>query len=71
MTPNVEVGLADDTLARLMTFHNVLVTSHQAFLTRDALENIADTTFANLAEYRSGKRREELTNGVIETPNSR
>ncbi len=40
--------LQDDTIARLMTFQNVLITSHQAFLTETALKNISDTTIANL-----------------------
>jgi D-lactate dehydrogenase len=40
--------LQDDDLARLLTFPNVLITSHQAFLTREALSNIAQTTVANL-----------------------
>ena len=38
----------DDVITRLMTFPNVLITSHQAFLTETALENIADTTIFNL-----------------------
>ncbi len=40
--------LKDDLLARLMTFGNVLITGHQAFLTREALENISITTIKNL-----------------------
>ena len=40
--------LQDDTIARLMTFPNVLITSHQAFLTDTALLNIAETTIDNL-----------------------
>lgn len=40
--------LQDDTIARLMTFQNVLITSHQGFLTETALKNIADTTIHNL-----------------------
>lgn len=43
--------MQDDTLARLMTFPNVLVTSHQAFLTKEALSNIAETTMENLRAY--------------------
>lgn len=39
--------LQDDMLARLIGFPNVLVTSHQAFLTREALSNIAETTLEN------------------------
>jgi D-lactate dehydrogenase len=42
-------GIRDDVLARLTTFPNVLVTGHQAFLTADALANIADTTLANIS----------------------
>ncbi len=40
--------LQDDMIARLMTFKNVLITSHQAFLTDTALRNIAETTAENL-----------------------
>jgi len=41
--------LHDDELARLLTFPNVLITSHQAFLTREALAEIARTTVANIS----------------------
>ncbi|WP_428386214.1 2-hydroxyacid dehydrogenase [Mucisphaera sp.] len=41
--------LQDDTFARLLTFSNVLVTSHQAFFTREALDAIAATTIENLS----------------------
>lgn len=41
----------DDTLARLISMPNVIVTSHQAFLTNEALDNIADTTLNNIREY--------------------
>jgi len=40
--------LQDDELARLLTFPNVLITAHQAFLTKEALTDIARTTVANL-----------------------
>ena len=43
--------MADDTLARLITMPNVIVTSHQAFLTKEALENIAETTISNLVAF--------------------
>lgn len=43
-----ETILQDDTIARLMSFRNVLITSHQAFLTDTALRNIAETTLINL-----------------------
>lgn len=38
----------DDTLARLLSFNNVIVTSHQAFFTKEALRNIANTTLQNI-----------------------
>lgn len=57
--------ITDDLLARLMTFNNVLVTSHQAFLTEEALANIAETTMANIGEFREGKRFGELTYAVV------
>jgi lactate dehydrogenase-like 2-hydroxyacid dehydrogenase len=38
---------------RLLTFPNVVVTGHQAFFTRDALEKIASTTMGNVAEWAS------------------
>ena len=41
----------DDVLARLISMPNVIVTSHQAFLTEEALENIAETTVGNIAGY--------------------
>ena len=47
--------LQDDELARLLTFPNVLITSHQAFLTREALSDIARTTVANLHALAAGK----------------
>jgi D-lactate dehydrogenase len=56
--------LADDVLARLLTFNNVIVTSHQAFLTEEALENIADTTLGNVRELETGTAIEQLTNRV-------
>ena len=43
--------LEDDTLARLISMPNVIVTSHQAFLTEEALENIAETTVQNLSSF--------------------
>ena len=41
----------DDVLARLISMPNVIVTSHQAFLTAEALNNIADTTLSNIREF--------------------
>ncbi len=46
--------IADDILARLLTFSNVLMTSHQAFFTNEALRNIAQTTLNNFKEFFDG-----------------
>jgi D-lactate dehydrogenase len=54
--------LQDEDIARLMTFPNVLITGHQAFLTREALHQIALTTLTNLNELESGM---QLRNEVI------
>ena len=43
--------MEDDTLARLISMPNVIVSSHQAFLTQDALANIADTTLDNIRTF--------------------
>jgi D-lactate dehydrogenase len=45
----------DDQLARLLTFPNVLVTSHQAFFTQEALQAIATTTISNLDDFAAGR----------------
>ncbi len=45
------IVLQDDIFARLLTFPNVVITGHQAFFTRNALEQIAHTTLANLTEF--------------------
>jgi D-lactate dehydrogenase len=42
--------IQDDTFVRLQTFPNVLITSHQAFFTAEAIDNIRDTTFDNLTQ---------------------
>jgi len=47
--------IQDDTFQRLLTFPNVIVTGHQAFFTRQALANIADTTLSNISEFEQGK----------------
>lgn len=47
--------LQDDELARLLTFPNVLITAHQAFLTREALCEIGRVTVANLVAFGTGK----------------
>ena len=47
--------MQDDTLARLLTFPNVIITGHQAFFTREALERIAATTIENLTLLERGQ----------------
>lgn len=47
--------VADDTLVRLISMPNVIVTSHQAFLTKEALNNIAATTVDNLMKFERGE----------------
>lgn len=47
--------LDDDVLARLLSFNNVIVTSHQGFFTREALANIAHTTMENLRAFFEGR----------------
>lgn len=47
--------ITDDVLARLLTFPNVLITSHQGFFTKEALHNIATTTLNNVKEYAQNK----------------
>lgn len=44
----------DDVFSRLLTFPNVLVTGHQAFFTREAITNIAETTIANISAFERG-----------------
>ncbi len=46
--------MQDDILARLLSMPNVLITSHQAFLTKEALDNIAKTTFENIDAFFAG-----------------
>jgi D-lactate dehydrogenase len=60
--------IGDDVLARLLTFPNVLITSHQAFFTKEALTKIANTTLQNIREYFEGKY---LENAIQPDKNSR
>ena len=48
--------LSDDLLARLISMPNVIVTSHQAFLTQEALGNIAETTAKNVVSFYANER---------------
>ncbi len=53
--------VTDDNLARLLAYNNVLITSHQAFFTKEAMVNIATTTLQNVKDFFDGK---ELVNEV-------
>lgn len=46
--------IQDDVFARLLTFPNVLITGHQGFFTREALDSIAQTTLANATAFERG-----------------
>ncbi|MFF9864343.1 2-hydroxyacid dehydrogenase [Streptomyces sp. NPDC013953] len=52
--------VTDDTLARLMTFPQVVVTSHQAYYTVDAVNEIIATTVQNITDYAAGRRSENV-----------
>lgn len=56
-----DLPLQDDVLARLLTFPNVIVTAHQAFLTREALDAIAATTLRNIAAWTAGTAENQVT----------
>ena len=55
--------ILDDRFERLMTFPNVVVTGHQAFLTREALRTIAETTLNSAAEFEAGATMSHLLTG--------
>lgn len=57
--------MSDDVLARLLSFNNVILTSHQAFFTQEAMTNIAETTLHNISDFFNGK---ELKNEVVYQP---
>jgi D-lactate dehydrogenase len=57
--------IQDDTFVRLQTFPNVLITSHQAFFTKEAIDNIRDTTYTNLNEIEKTGSCENMVNAVI------
>lgn len=58
-----DANLDDERLIRLLSFQNVLVTSHQAFLTEEALHKIAQTTVSNIVNFFNNG---QLTNSVEE-----
>ncbi|WP_392754300.1 2-hydroxyacid dehydrogenase [Streptomyces sp. LN590] len=53
-------GIDDDTLARLVTFPNVIVTSHQAYYTEDAVAQIIEATLQNVADYLARRRSDNV-----------
>jgi D-lactate dehydrogenase len=55
-------GIQDDMLARLTTFPNVIVTSHQGFFTQEAMLNIAQTTLSNISQF---EQDGSTKNGVV------
>lgn len=55
--------IQDDLFMRLITFPNVLVTGHQAFLTDTALNNIAETTLQNITAFEKGEPLENAVEG--------
>ncbi|KMQ79859.1 D-lactate dehydrogenase [Candidatus Burkholderia pumila] len=57
--------LQDDTLARLLTFPNVIITAHQAFFTHEALVEIATTTLDNMKAWLDGTAR-----NLVDTPSN-
>jgi D-lactate dehydrogenase len=58
----------DDTLQRLLMFPNVLVTSHQAFFTQEALAAIAETTLGNISAFERGDRLENAVTEALIQP---
>jgi len=54
--------LTDDVLARMLSFNNVIITSHQGFFTREALNNIASTTLQNIKDFTGDE--DEMKNEV-------
>ncbi|HUN02132.1 MAG TPA: NAD(P)-dependent oxidoreductase, partial [Niabella sp.] len=51
--------IEDDTISRLLTFPNVIITGHQGFFTKEALEQIAVTTLNSLTAIESGQPLDE------------
>jgi D-lactate dehydrogenase len=61
--------LNDDILARLLTFNNVIITSHQGFFTREAMYNISETTMNNIKNFTEGKMQDtELCYRCLKEP---
>jgi len=60
--------LQDDVLARLISMPNVIITSHQAFLTHEALANIAQTTLENIRKFFEGTPVNEVSEAPTAAP---
>lgn len=55
--------IQDEVILRLMSFHNVLITSHQGFFTKEAMDQIATITLKNLSDFEKGiKLENEVSN---------
>jgi D-lactate dehydrogenase len=52
--------IPDDVIMRLLTFPNVLITGHQAFFTREAMQTIAETTISNIDDFAAGRTNENI-----------
>jgi len=52
--------IQDDIFERLLTFPNVVITAHQAFFTRNALKNIAQTTITNITDFEKGRESKNI-----------
>ncbi len=63
---NSDDGIKDEQLKKLLSFPNVLLTPHQAYVTREALENIANITLQNIDEFEEGKTcKNEIGSGAL------
>lgn len=51
-----DIVMTDDILARLLTFNNVIITSHQGFFTKEAMYNIAQTTMQNIDDFLNNRQ---------------
>ncbi|AFY54554.1 lactate dehydrogenase-like oxidoreductase [Rivularia sp. PCC 7116] len=54
--------IQDDIFQRLLTFPNVVITAHQAFFTKNALENIAQTTINNISDFEKNGKCDNTVN---------
>jgi len=59
-----QIPLRDDVFVRLLTFPNVIITGHQAFLTKEAQHNIASTIIHNILHFEDENNPNQLTNKI-------